>query len=119
MKIHDLDRMFSRLIRARAGWTCAYCGNNFDWDHSKLGCSHFHSRRLHSVRFDPENAEAMCFQCHYYLDTHPPVYEEWKRQQLGEERFEALRLRSQQTAKVDLVAIRETVAALASVWDRE
>jgi hypothetical protein len=75
---------------------------------SSLQCSHFHSRRLKSVRFDPENAEALCWVCHHYLDNHPREHEEWKRQRLGEERFKALMLRSQKIVNVDLTAIRAT-----------
>jgi hypothetical protein len=104
MTIHEYDRMFSRLIRARANWTCARCGKLFLSDRSQLQCSHFHSRRLKSVRFDPENAEALCWLCHHHLDEHPCEHEEWKRQRLGKARFEALRLRAHQIVKIDLPA---------------
>ena len=60
MTIHDLDRMFSRLVRSRADWACVRCGKRFRWGDSALHCSHFHSRRLKSVRFDLENGESMC-----------------------------------------------------------
>ena len=113
--LHDLDRVFWRLIRARAKWICAYCGKTYS-NRSLLQCSHFHSRRLHSVRFDPENCECMCFQCHHVLDTHPCIYEGWKRLQLGEERFEALRLRSLLVVKPDVQKIGESIAALAAEW---
>jgi hypothetical protein len=115
--IHDFDRMFSRLIRERANWMCAYCDKDYMHNPAGLHTSHFHSRRLKSVRFDPENAEAMCFACHAYLDTHPRVYAEWKRNHLGEERFEELRLRSQEIRKVDLDGIREAIAEFAAIWD--
>jgi hypothetical protein len=112
--IHDFDRMFSRLIRTRANWTCAYCDKSFHWAHSRLECSHFHGRRLKSVRFDPENAEALCWECHRYLDTHPRLHEEWKRKRLGGERFEGLRLRAQMIVKPDLMAIYESIREVAA-----
>jgi DNA-directed RNA polymerase subunit RPC12/RpoP len=114
--LNDLDRQFSRLVRAHAGWRCAYCGKIFQLDRSQLECSHFHSRRLKSVRFDPDNAEAMCFLCHQRLDAHPREYEEWKRRRLGDEKFESLRLRSQRVVKPDLSAIKEAISALAGKW---
>ena len=115
MTLHDLDRMFSRLIRAQAKWTCVYCGKTYS-NRSLLQCSHFHSRRLRSVRFDPENCECMCLRCHQMLDMHPRVYDAWKRLQLGEERFEALRLRSLLVGKPDLQEIGKSIAALAAEW---
>jgi hypothetical protein len=51
--------------------------------------------------------EALCWLCHLYLDEHPSEHEEWKRQRLGEERFESLSRRAQQIMKVDLTAIRD------------
>ena len=108
--------MFSRLVRARADWACVRCGKRFRWGDSALHCSHFHSRRLKSVRFDPENAEAMCAACHRYLDNNPWIYADWKRKQLGEERFVALRLRSQKIVKLDLPAIKAAIESLAQGW---
>lgn len=75
--------MFSRLVRSRADWACVRCGKRFRWGDSALHCSHFHSRRLKSVRFDPDNVEAMCARCHHFLDTHPRIHQEWKQRQLG------------------------------------
>jgi 5-methylcytosine-specific restriction endonuclease McrA len=111
--IHDYDRMFSQLIRARANWICARCQKSFAFDRPLLQCSHFHSRRLKSVRFDPENAEALCWRCHHHLDAHPQEHVGWKRQRLGEERFEALRVRAQRIGKVDLIEIRDALEMLA------
>jgi hypothetical protein len=111
--IHDYDRQFSRLIRTRANWICTRCQRRFALDRSKLQCSHFHSRRLKSVRFDSENADALCWRCHHHLEEHLREHEEWKRQRLGEERFEALRLRAQQVVKVDLKQICDQLELLA------
>ena len=111
-QIKTLDRRFSLCVRAREKFKCEYCHGSFSWDPSRLQCSHFHSRRLKSVRFDPENCACMCGNCHQYLDMHPREYAKWKRAKLGEERFEALRLRSQRIVKLDLAEIKALITAL-------
>ena len=115
MDLKHLDKRFSLLVRERAQWTCAlchrYCGN----DREILECSHFHSRRHKSVRFDPDNCAALCWKCHRYMDMHPLKYAEWKKEKLGEERYNALYQRMQMIVKVDTkeisVALTELEAA--------
>jgi hypothetical protein len=56
------------------------------------------------VRFDPDNADSGCKKCHYFIENHPEgqkTLEEWKRNQLGEKRFNALLIRANQTGKKD------------------
>lgn len=105
-----LDREFSILVRSRANWKCARCGDEFNGDSDLLHCSHFHSRRHKATRFDLENATALCWQCHGYLDLHPAVHKIWKLMQIGEKRYEALAKRANTIAKLDLMAIREQIA---------
>jgi hypothetical protein len=76
-----------------------------------LHCSHFHSRRNKSTRFDPQNATALCWECHWYLDHHPTAHKFWKLMQMGQERYDALARRANQIVKPDLKAIREWVRA--------
>ena len=47
--------------------------------------------------------------CYQYFYGHPSIHADWKRQQLGEERFEDLRLRSQQIVVLDLSAIKAAI----------
>jgi hypothetical protein len=106
-----LDREFSLLVRIRANWKCARCGGDFSMKQEDLHCSHFHSRRNKSTRFDPQNATALCWECHWYLDHHPTAHKFWKLMQMGQERYDALARRANQIVKPDLKAIREWVRA--------
>lgn len=58
----------------------------------------------------------MCAACHRFLDEHPRIYADWKRQQLGGDRFEELRLRSQKIVKLDLPTIKAAIEILADEW---
>jgi uncharacterized CHY-type Zn-finger protein len=66
-----------------------------------LHCAHFHSRVNKSVRFDSENCDALCFECHDYFDHHPIHYRDWKVARLGQERFDALASRAREVVKID------------------
>jgi Zn finger protein HypA/HybF involved in hydrogenase expression len=59
------DDAFSKCVRERANWTCERCGRYFpEGSRGGLDCSHHHSRGNWSIRFDPLNAEALCYGCH-------------------------------------------------------
>ena len=97
IKIDKLDVLFSKLIRLLAGGKCEYCEKSF----KRLECSHFHGRRKRSVRYDTDNACALCFSCHTYLGSNPYVHTEWFKKRLGWEKFEALNIRAEIPMKVD------------------
>jgi hypothetical protein len=106
MNCGPLDREFSLLVRRKADWSCARCGKCLEDRPGELHCSHFHGRRHKSVRFDFDNCDAFCWECHGYFDQHPAEHASWKLAELGAERFEALQARARQIAKIDLKQVR-------------
>jgi uncharacterized Fe-S center protein len=106
MDLTSLDREFSRLVRIRAEWTCANCGRCFEDCPEELHCSHFHHRMHKSVRFDYDNCDALCWECHQYFDLHPAEHSNWKLAQLGPARFEALREKARQIVRLDRKSVR-------------
>ena len=105
IRISKLDKLFSLYIRSRAGWTCERCHKRYQPPTSGLHASHFHGRRKKSVRYDPENAAALCFGCHRYYTENPAAHTEWFKKRLGEKRFDALTLRANLGRKPDLALI--------------
>lgn len=101
IRIDKLDVLFSKFIRLRAGGKCEYCVKAF----KRLECSHFHSRRKRSTRYDPDNAACLCFSCHTYLGGNPYIHTEWFKGRLGSERFEELNRRAEMIVKVDKEAV--------------
>ena len=95
VRIDALDQLFSKFIRLRDKY-CQRCGGF----HS-LQCSHFHGRAKKSVRYDEDNACALCFGCHLYFGAHPLEHVEFFKARLGERAFDLLTLRANMPGKPD------------------
>jgi len=114
IKIDKLDILFSRFVRLRAGGVCEYCGK----PNKRLECSHFHSRRKQSTRYDPDNACGLDFSCHQYLGEHPNIHTEFFKKRLGTERFEELNIRAEMMfPKLDKVAIKKDLEEKIKLFD--
>jgi hypothetical protein len=97
------DKRFSLEVRVRDGGMCQRC---FAMpDPRGLHCAHMFSRRCgvctknwrkphYCTRLDPGNAMALCYGCHQHVDSHPDEKEALFRLRLGDEAFDALRLRA-------------------------
>ena len=113
IKLSALDVQFSKFIRLRDGLTCQRCKKQYVAGDRGLHCSHFIGRANHQTRFDPENCDALCWGCHQYFETHKAsAYRDWKIEQLGQERFDALIERSRRIDKFDRDATRVRVLEL-------
>jgi len=99
-----LDALFSDYIRKRAGWCCERCG--ICPSRRGLDCSHFHGRAKQAVRYDEDNAVALCKNCHRYFGSHKTEYEDWFKQYIGEERYNMLEGRMRQIGKPDKNALK-------------
>ena len=98
IRVDKLDVLFSKFIRLRAKNHCERCGA---YKEKGLQCCHFHSRRKHSVRYDEDNACALDFGCHQYLDSHPLEKIEFFKKRLGNIGFDMLNHRANQPKKPD------------------
>ena len=82
------DRLFSEYIRKRDKGICKRCMYAPGW--KKLQNSHFFGRRYRATRFHPDNCDAMCPTCHRVMGENPNAFNEWKKRQIGEKKFNAL-----------------------------
>lgn len=92
IRIDPLDKIFSLYIRTRDK-VCQRCGGKAQH------CAHFHGRARKSVRWDEDNACALCMGCHVYLDSHPLDKVEFFKARLGEHEFDLLNSRARIPAK--------------------
>jgi len=114
VKIDHLDKLTSEYVRKRAIKTVGGCERcltpKYDivkedgsvypaW--KQLQASHFHSRRKHSVRYDPENLVALDFGCHQYFHENPREFERWFQCHIGERNYDMLQARASKTQRVD------------------
>jgi len=72
----------------------------------QLQCCHFHPRRNMSVRFDPDNTQALCFGCHQHFHENHEEHKAFTKRLLGEERYSFLEGRMRQKGKPDRKAIK-------------
>lgn len=100
MKRDARDARFSKAIRERDRYTCQRCGAVHATNSMGLHSAHCFGRGKPATRFDPDNACALCYGCHSYLDSHPDLKHAFFRERLGDERYEALQLRSNQRKRV-------------------
>lgn len=100
MKISKWDKVFSQIIRTRDKWSCVRCGKYYEPPTSALHNSHYFGRTRLSTRFDEQNCDALCHGCHRHWEvTDRESYRAFKINQLGENGFNALYVRSNQTCR--------------------
>lgn len=87
-----LDKLFSEMIRLERP-RCEVCGRN---EASQV--HHWKGRRHQSVRFDPDNAWAVCFACHRKFEEDPPWAIEMQKKRLGN-RYDSFVLKSNMIIK--------------------
>lgn len=125
IKRDQADKLFSEYIRKRDR-RCVLCNSSVN-----LTCSHYHSRRKESVRFDVDNCDTFCISCHMKMENEkgftsgkwhgtfvvlPKKYTAWKMEQLGQKRYDALAARAAKRVKKDrkmeLIRIKELMKQL-------
>lgn len=86
IKLDKNDILFSKMIRERDG-KCVFCGKK----DTKLECSHFWGRGDKTNRFNPKNADTLCFYCHLTNEGNKQgFYRDWKLKQLGKREYDKM-----------------------------
>ena len=93
------DARFSLMIRERDQWTCMRCRKQHAEKSQGLHCAHHFTRRTRATRFDPDNAMALCYGCYQFVDSHAAEKEALWRERIGDEAYDALRLRAHSASK--------------------
>jgi hypothetical protein len=85
IKLDKNDIIFSKMVRERDG-KCKFCGKTAE--QGKLECSHFWGRGDKSNRFNPDNADTLCWYCHQVNEGNKQgFYRSWKLKQLGTRKY--------------------------------
>lgn len=101
IKIDVADKAFSLYIRTRDKWTCQRCGKYHEPPTMALHCSHFQGRGKEGTRFEPLNADALCYGCHNYFGSQPAEHYQWQVQRKGQETVDRIILQSNTYLKKD------------------
>lgn len=102
--IKKLDAVFSMYIRLRDSkpygykyFKCPTCGRVLPFE--QADCSHYFSRRSNSTRFDEDNCMAECRYDNRFNAEHLHKMREALIKKLGEERFQLLEWKHNQSKK--------------------
>jgi hypothetical protein len=93
------DKAFSDCIRSAAEWTCERCETYYpEGRRMGLHCSHYHGRGKWGVRFNVNNAEALCYGCHQYLGANPNLHTDHKLESIGQGAIDILQEKANDTS---------------------
>lgn len=92
------DVIFARLVRSKG--VCVNCGST-----KAIQCAHGFSRRYRALRWDFDNAFALCAKCHMTFTYDPLRWDNWLRARWGDDGYEALRHRALVGKRPDLKSL--------------
>lgn len=101
IKIDKADRLFSQWVRTRDNWTCQRCKKQYQPPTQALHCSHFQGRGKEGTRFEPLNADALCYGCHRYFTAQPADHYQWQVARKGQLTVDKIVLQSNTYKKKD------------------
>lgn len=99
LKRDSLDALFSNYIRLRDGYNCQRCGAHHDPPTQAIHCAHIFSRGNKGLRWDEDNAIALCYGCHRYYTAYPLYFRAWVKQRIGAANFDLLMFRARRPTK--------------------
>lgn len=79
------DRLWSLLVRERAGGCCEHCGISPE-DSRGFHAHHIYKRNNHRLRYALRNGIALCAACHRWAEEQPFEFTEWFRETRPEDR---------------------------------
>jgi len=98
------DSWFSKCVRKRASDKCEHC-------HAPASdCAHIFGRREKSLRWDGDNAVALCRACHMRFTANPIDFTRWLEDHIGRQMLEILQEKRQHKLKTT-TALRKEIAA--------
>ena len=109
IKESKLDEITSLYVRTQKNFTCERCGKHIEPPTNQIQCSHFHSRSLRSVRYELDNLDCLCSDCHWFFEKRKTTdYTDWKLKKLGKKRFEALKRKAYRSSEIKIGVLTQT-----------
>jgi len=107
MKRLPADDWFSKCVRISQNWVCERCGAVHDKSSTGLHCSHIFGRRHRTIRWDKDNAQALCASCHNWYGENPADSGRWLEKTLGDGHLQMLREKRDSGIKVPKIEEKE------------
>lgn len=110
--VAKLDKVFSEYIRLRdsrafgfKAFKCISCGQIKPY--AMADCGHYYSRRHMGTRWDEDNAHSECRFCNRFNAEHLEYYREHLIKKIGQQRFDLLRVKSNNVCKYSAFELEE------------
>lgn len=119
IKLDSADIVFSQVIRLRDR-KCVRCGSWVEFNAKGMPvshqASHYFGRGCEGTRFELDNVDCLCMGCHRrWGSDEKEEYREFKINQLGQKRFDAMRIQSNYGKKDRKMALIMAKLLLAKV----
>lgn len=88
----SLDRIFSKVVRESADYTCQHCHTNNRHDTRLAHCAHIHTRKHRATRWHRLGAICLCASCHRRFTDFPVEWEGFVRKTMGDANYDDIRL---------------------------
>lgn len=112
------DAAFSKYIRTRDGYQCRRCNIQFAPGNAQnLHCSHHYGRGDLSVRYHPDNAIALCRDCHNWFTFNKPDGIKWLNDLLSKQQKQNLMDAMEANIKPDMAKGSRDINALANYYN--
>jgi len=95
--VKKADAAFGGIVRS-----VGFCQSGRPNHAGPLQCAHHFSRRYEATRWTIGNASCLCAACHVFFTHRPLEWDEWLRQRMGLERYEAMRELALRGGKQDM-----------------
>lgn len=100
MKRTAADIRWSKAVRERDDYICQRCGKQYDRSSFGIHAAHIFSRGIMRTRHDIDNGITLDYGCHRVFDAMSKEdRESFARSILGDEKYEALRVRARNPRK--------------------
>ena len=110
------DHYFSLCVRAKANFTCEFCGKEFPGPDQGLHCAHIVGRRNASTRWSLDNAVSLCYYHHRYFTENPLDFISWLASYLGEGHMERLMEKKNEVYRVRVADKKEIAKHYREQW---
>ena len=101
--IKELDKLWTEIVKLRAGNKCQYCGRN----NIRLNAHHIHSRSRYATRWDLDNGVCLCFTHHRLMHDDPEEAMKFYKTLFTQEQWEQLKTKAHQLAKFSLADLEQ------------
>jgi 5-methylcytosine-specific restriction endonuclease McrA len=96
------------LVKVRDNFTCVKCHKQYKLGDQGITAAHFFQSTKYATKWNLDNIDTMCWGCHNQTEHNKAAWHrDFKIAQLGEDKYEALRVLSETTADWQVFQLKD------------